>query len=215
MHPTIADVHELEREALVRDDLTVRETSRATGLLNGAFAVGSHRLDCRHRRGEIIIGPIRDAVLDVVGRFVNVDDGEVDVTFAARIVSLFDRAAVLVVAPCAEGTDPGGFESLTATGRSAAGKFGVDWFGRSEVLSGLPIRVLGTVAGRQHDGVALVVPTGESGRAGPTFTGAGNVQQVTGSTDQIVSSVCLDLGNPSLHDDVVCAVLLLELLDLR
>src|SRR5699024_10010887 len=43
MHPTIADVHELEQEALVRDDLTVRETSRATGLLNGAFAVGSHR----------------------------------------------------------------------------------------------------------------------------------------------------------------------------
>src|SRR5699024_12082823 len=80
---------------------------------------------------------------------------------------------------------------------------------------GLPIRVLGTVAGRQHDGVALVVPTGESGRAGPTFTGAGNVQQVTGSTDQIVSSVCLDLGNPSLHDDVVCAVLLLELLEDR
>src|SRR5699024_5224129 len=142
--------------ALVRDDLTVRETSRATGLLNGAFAVGSHRLDCRHRGGEIIIGPIRDAVLDVVGRFVNVDDGEVDVTFAARLVSLFDRAAVLVVAPCTGGTDPGGFDSLTATGRSAAGKFGVDWFGRSAVLYGLPTRAVGAVAGRQHDGVALV-----------------------------------------------------------
>src|SRR5699024_4844435 len=125
------------------------------------------------------------------------------------------RVAGLLVVPWAEGTDLGGLDAPTASGRGAAGKFGVDWFGRSEVLSGLPIRVLGTVAGRQHDGVALVVPTGESGRAGPTFTGAGNVQQVTGSTDQIVSSVCLDLGNPSFHDDVVCAVLLLELLDLR
>src|SRR5699024_9672531 len=125
MHPTIADVHELEREALVRDDLTVRETSRATGLLNGAFAVGSHRLDCRHRGGEIIIGPIRDAVLDVLGRFFNVDDADVDVTFGARLVCRFDRAGVLVVAPCAEERDPGVFESLTATGKSGAGNCGV------------------------------------------------------------------------------------------
>src|SRR5699024_12460050 len=99
--------------------------------------------------------------------------------------------------------------------RSAAGKLGVDEFGRPEVLPGLPVCVLGTVAGGQHDGVALVVPTGESGRAGSAFTGAGSIEQVTGSADQIVSSVCLDLGDPSLHDDVVRAVLLLELLDLR
>src|SRR5699024_2375100 len=131
MHPTIADVHELEREALVRDDLIVREKRRAIGLLKGAFDVGTHRLDGRHRGGDIIIGPIRDAVLDVVGRFVNVDDGEVDVTFAARLVSLFDRSAVLVVGPCAEGTDTGGLESLTATGRCAYAKLGVSWFGRS------------------------------------------------------------------------------------
>src|SRR5699024_1741355 len=41
MHPAAADGHVVEWRLLMRDDLTLSQTGRATGLLHGSFSVSS------------------------------------------------------------------------------------------------------------------------------------------------------------------------------
>src|SRR5699024_2606784 len=69
---------------------------------------------------------------------------------------------------------------------------------------------LRAVPGGEHDGVAVAVPAGEPGRAGPA--GLAGLDEVSGTADEVVARVGLEFLDALVDVDVV--VLLLEILDL-
>src|SRR5699024_3177800 len=69
---------------------------------------------------------------------------------------------------------------------------------------------LRAVPGGEHDGVAVAVPAGESGRARSACLAG--LEEVSGTTDEVVVRVGLELLDAFVDVDVV--VLVLEILDL-
>src|SRR5699024_3193180 len=126
------------------------------------------------------------------------------------IGALEQITAEAVEAPLADDTRTGGLEALSPIGLGRRRLLGLVDGGVAIEFVRVIVDDLRAVPGGEHDGVAVAVPAGESGRARSACLAG--LEEVSGTTDEVVVRVGLELLDAFVDVDVV--VLVLEILDL-